>query len=401
MAVIDAAPRFQTAVRGYDRAAVDALIRNETAHLDALNTRIAELEWRLAADRGAAFRVDDPQRKQQVRAAADMLADAWDHARAVVTREDATANVQREHAASIVAAHLAEVYAAAEAEERRVQAEADALVAAARQEAARILEQADEFVANAEPMAEQLLIEANEQSGRLALDAENAVHAVREAIEAELTLRQREADAELAEATLLAEEFSREALAVAEHATHVRESSLTTAHAFATDLMNEVADKIARLEAESDAAMAELAELMASLSTEVRSARKTLSARATRTAPAEPVAPEPRLAPGAPRTPAPVPVATTAPAAPPASAQATRPRTPRKVATTAAVRTTRKTTPAPAAGLLSASAAKAVEAPEKDQDPETSVVEAARVAAGVKSRDSVTIMAPKPSVIRL
>lgn len=372
MAVIDTVCRFSTAVRGYDRAAVDAVVRAETAHLERLAARIAELERHLASQRGTALRTDDPQRKHAVRAAADMLADAWDDARALVAQEDTAANLQREHAASVAAAHLADVLARTQAQERAAQAEADAMLTAARQEAARILEHAQTKIATAEPIAEQLLADAGEEARQRALAAETALLTEREAVDADLARRQGLADHELQMAERMAAQLAKEAKALADHATHVRESSMTTARAFATDLLNEVAEKIGRLEAESDAAMAELADLMSALSTQVASARKSMTTARPLPAEVAPSAPQPATEP--------------VPAAEPAAARKTA--APRAQRTTS----TRKTTPAPAAGLLTA-------APSPEPGDATS--EPARVAAPVASRDSVTLIAGKPSVIRL
>jgi len=310
VAVIDAFAPFRTAVRGYDRSRVDAVIRAEQATLQRCNERIALLEHHLAASRGAAFRVDDPNRKQSIRAAADLLNDAWDYARQLVNAEDATANLQRNHAASIAAGHLAEVAAWAEEQERRARAEFDAMVAAAHGEADLLRAHASDFVENAAPMAEQLLVDAAAKSQELALAAEGEVHLRRQAMEADLTQRQAVADLGLQTAERLAAELEQESAAVTEHATRTREAALARARALTDDLIRAVAHEIAALEQESDLAMAELAQHMATLSTQLTSARK---AMAVRPAGAPRINHQPQAAPAPPPEPAAVDTAAGAP----------------------------------------------------------------------------------------
>jgi hypothetical protein len=329
VAVIDAPAPFRTAVRGYDRAKVDALIRAEQAALQRCNERIAALEHHLAAARGAAFRVDDPARKQAIRAAADLLTDAWDHARQVITAEDATADLQRNHAASIAASHLADVNAWAEEQEQRARAEADALLAGARAEAEQLRAQATDFVANHIPMAEQLLADAAAESQEQALAAENEVHHWMQAIEADLTQRQTTADYDLQAAERLAAQAEQESATVIHRANRMCETGLARSRGIAEDLINSVASQIAALEADADRGLAELAEHMAALSTEVNSARKTI---ATRPALAPRTEPEPHSAPESaavdPEATAPMPKAKATPRKATPSAPRTRRATP-------------------------------------------------------------------------
>lgn len=394
MAVIDLAPRFPSAVRGYDRHAVDTAIRAEAALLDALRRRIADLERQLAvADRGAPFRLDDATRAQAVRAAADLVADAWGHAREVVIAEDATAHLQRSHAASIVAAHLADVAAQAGAQERRAQAEADAMLTAAHVEAAGIRTKAENAVRNAHPLAERLWAEATGEAKALALQTETALHTAREALEADLMRRQTVADHALASARTLATRCEQESAAVAEHATRMHQAVLTQAQAYAADLVGAVAEEVASLEAESDLAMAELAEHMSTMSTQLTSARKTMSGRSTgppRAAAEHGTSPEPALS----HVAAPESTATVQPAAEP-PAKVAKPRAARKPAQPR----TRKTKPtdssAPAA-VPESDPAKPIEATA----PAT-LETAARAGSVPGARPTIKIAAAAPSILRL
>ncbi len=399
MAVIDAPARFQTAVRGYDRSAVDAVIRTEQAQLERLNERISVLERHLAAARGAEFRIDDPTRKQSIQAAADLLSDAWDYARQVVNAEDATAELQRNHAASIAAGYLAEVTTWAQEQEQRAQAEADAMIAAAHAEADELVARATDFVENAVPMAEALTVEANEEAQALALSAETDLHTRREAVEADLTQRQTVVDYDLQAAERLAAQLRAESSAVTEQATRMHETALAQAQAIHDDLINSVADEIGRLEEESDLAMAELAEHMATLSTQVTSARKTMAARPAGAPRAKPETAAPQAEPVAPKTAA-------APATADAETTAPMPKAkaPRKVAEAAQpAPRTRKTTPAPASGLKSGPAKPAPEAVAVAVATETEevVVPAARQLAVPQAYGAVTISASGVPILRL
>lgn len=438
MALIDLAPRFHTSVRGYDRVAVDAAMRAEAEHLDRLNARIAVLEQALgghvqaqATDRGAQFRVDDPERRRAMRAAADLLVDAWDHARQVVVAEDATADLQRRHAASIAAANLADVTARAEAEEHRAQHAADTMLAAAAAEAAHMLAQAEDFIADAHPMAERILAEAADEARVLAHHAESALHAAREAMEADLMRRQTAVEYGLAESVKLAERLREETTAMNVDVARAQEQALAQAHAVAAETVGALDLELTRLEAEADHAMAQLADHMAAMSTQVNVARETMAARPARTsrakapasqaraAPAPPAAPAQvaaRIQPSAaaaskPMTPAAVPTLPPQPIQAPAAAAASA-AAPQPVAAWAPI-----AAPAPvAAPVAEAAPAKAPKArsPRKPKaqpaaEPaapapveETAPMEAAaRTAAPATPRPTIKIATAAPSIIRL
>lgn len=272
MAVTDAPAHFRTAARGYDRSAVDAVVRAEQALLLRCNQRIAMLQHRLATPRLAALRVDDPERKQAIRVAAELVCQAWDHARQLLNAEDEAADRQRAHAASVAAGHLAGVSARAEEQERHTRARAEAMLAAAHEEADRLRIHAGALHSNAEPAAEQLLAESAEKSRELALAAEIEMQMRRQAVDTDLTQRQIAADSALQAAEQLAAQHAQEAGAIIEQAARARATLLDRARATAHTLTNAVPAQIAALEAEAELALAALAEHLATLNTHITSA---------------------------------------------------------------------------------------------------------------------------------
>ncbi|MGQ0463906.1 MAG: hypothetical protein ACT4QG_01175 [Sporichthyaceae bacterium] len=400
MALVDLAPRFHTAVRGYDRVAVDAVIRAEAEHLDRLNSRIQLLEQALAevrqadpaesVDRAAQFRDDDPERRRAMRAAADMLVEAWDHARQIVLAEDATAHLQREHATSIAHATLADVTVRAQAEEQRAQQTADSWVAAAAAEAAAILAHAEDFVADAHPMAQRILAEAAEESQELAHHAESALLAARDALDADLMRRQTAVEYGLQESLKLAERLQAETAAMNAEVGRVQQQTLAQAHAVAAETLGALDLELARLEAEADQAMAELADHMAAMSTQVTVARESMAARAARAKAAAPAPQAPVAAPAAPR---PLPPAVL-PAFPPQSVQVGPPPAPEAEAAPAKAPKARapRTPAAPKAPRAAKAAAPAEAAPAEA---------AARITPAAPARPTIKIAAAAPSIIRL
>lgn len=396
MALIDLAPRFHTAVRGYDRVAVDAAMRAEAEHLDRLNARVQVLEQALAEvregqppeDRSAQFRDDDPERRRAMRASADMLVEAWDHARQIVLAEDATAYLQREHATSIANATFADVTARAQAQEQHAQQTADAWVAAASAEAAQIRQQAEDFIVDAHPMAERILAEAAQKAQEIAHCAEAALHAAREAIEGDLMRRQTAVEYGLAESVKLAERLQEETASMNAEVARAQEQTLAQARAIAAKTVGAIDLELGRLEAEADQAMAQLADHMAAMSTQVTVARETMAARPARA----------RRAKAAAHAPAPVPASVPTVLAP-------RPMTPAALPTlrphpvqAPAAAPVAETPPAKARAPRKTAAQKA---PKPTAEESAPAEVAARTAAPAAPRPTIKIATAAPSIIRL
>jgi hypothetical protein len=396
VAVIDVPAPFRIAVRGYDRSRVDAMIRAEQAELQRLNERIAMLEHHLTAVRSAALRVDDPNRTQSIRTAADLLIDAWNDARQLLNAEDATADLQRKHAASTAASHLADMNAWAEQQEGRARARVAAMIAEAHEEAERLRLHAIDFMENVEPMAEQVLADANAMSAERAATAENELHLRREAMDADLTQRQTAADYDLQAAERLHAQVQQEAIRYTAQAHRMRDDSLAQARGLADDLTSAVADEIGALEAESDRGLAELAEHMATLSTELTLARKTMATRPGR-APRRAKA-EPTVAATAPQAaPVPEPQATAATVTPAPKAKAA----PRKAAEPAQPRV-RTTTPA-AASTAKRAATQPVQPTIESvtEEADKAMPPAARPLPPTETVRVVTVAANRLPVVRL
>jgi hypothetical protein len=252
-------PPFATAIRGYDRAAVDAAIAGETTQLRALQSRAAQLERDLATPRSGS---DTPAPRQKVQQALEVMGAGWDEAIRIIATAEHLAALNRSHAEHAVSAAMATLEERCRHDERAADDTARGVVATATEQAARVLEHAaaehDRVVEaaaalaqDAENRAKDLVVEftarlseaEEQQAARLAARYDDANRAV-DAARAELAAAQRDA-AEIATRALAG-----------------REEILAQARAAAEELLAAPGAEVRRRQEENEAALAELGRLM-------------------------------------------------------------------------------------------------------------------------------------------
>lgn len=275
-------PHFSTAVRGYDRAAVDEVIAYETARMRELHERAAVLEREIAALQATA---GIPHRNDMVRRALGAMATGWDEAAQMASDAQYVAARERANAEAMVSVRRAVAHQQMAAAEAATQAEADRLVAGARREAAQILahasEQHDRALAAASALGQATVERSQENARQFA----HALCGLDEDVTAEVADRQALAEEDLVAAEMQLQEAGKDVAAIAERALAQREAILAQARAYALASGESTASEILRVQKDTDHAVAELAELMFSFGGELNQVRQGRFAAAAEHAP--------------------------------------------------------------------------------------------------------------------
>lgn len=252
-------PPFATAIRGYDRAAVDAAVAREIAQIRALASRAAQLERDMVTPPTVG---DTPAPRQKVQQALDVMGAGWDEAILVIATAEHVAAMNRSHAENGVAAALASVEEQCLQAERDAEDDARAMVAAAMDQAAQLREHAaaehDRVVEAAAALARAAEDRAKEVAEQFAANVREAEEHQADLVNARYDDADREVDA--ARAELAAAE--RDALAVAIRAQAAREEILAQAQAVADELLAAAGAEVRRRQGENEAALAELGRLL-------------------------------------------------------------------------------------------------------------------------------------------
>jgi hypothetical protein len=252
-------PPLATAIRGYDRAAVDAAIARETAQLRALQARAAQLERALCTPPTVG---DTPAPRQKVQQALDLMGAGWDEAILITATAEHVAAMNRSHAEHCAAAAMATVEEQCLQAERVAEDTARGMVTSARDEAARLREHtASEHDRVVEAAA--ALVRAAEDRAREV--AEQFAASLREADEqqtARVSARYDDADRDVAAARAELTTAERDATEIAVRAHTAREEILAQARAVAEDVLDAAGAEVRRRQAENEAALAELGRLL-------------------------------------------------------------------------------------------------------------------------------------------
>ncbi|MGQ0845555.1 MAG: hypothetical protein ACT4QF_15640 [Sporichthyaceae bacterium] len=260
---------FPTVMRGYDRDAVEAVVRSEVDRFTALQGRISSLQRELAALSTAG---DVPNRKRALRRALDLLSDGWDDALATTAETENAIGRERARAEGESAAHLRLTLAQCAELERASQAESDRLVAAAR-------EQGKQMVARANAELDRAMALATDTTKSAALRGEGvttefiaAYRTLATEADNELRERQNKADFDLETAQAQLETARMDASAVMDRAEAQRQATLERARTQVGAIETANACELSRVQEETDRAVGELADLMAQANEQVSGA---------------------------------------------------------------------------------------------------------------------------------
>jgi hypothetical protein len=252
-------PPLATAIRGYDRAAVDAAIAREAAQLRALEARAAQLERALCTPPTVG---DTPAPRQKVQQALDLMGAGWDEAILMTATAEHVAAMDRSQAEYRVSAAMATLEQQCLQAERGAEETARDMVASATDHAARLREHTASEHDHVVDSAAALIRAAEDRAKEL---AEQFVAALREADEqhaARVAARYDDADRDVAAARAEFAAAGRDAAEITTRARAAREEILTQARAAAEELLAAAGAEVRRRQDENEAALAELGRLL-------------------------------------------------------------------------------------------------------------------------------------------
>lgn len=261
MAIVNAAenPSLATAVRGYDRAAVDEVIARETARMRDLEARAAQLEREIGTLRGSRS-MPDPRAK--VQHALDTIGAGWDEAIRITGAAEYAAAQDRSHAQHRVSAGMATLEEQCAAAERAADDAAVRMVAAAADQAARLLEHAASEHDRAAEAALALARAAEDRAKEVAVQFADKLREVEEQQGGRVAARFNEAERDLAAAQAELAQAERDAQEMEAQARAMREEILAAARAAAEELFAAAGEEVRRRQGENEEAMAELGRLL-------------------------------------------------------------------------------------------------------------------------------------------
>ncbi|MGQ0845250.1 MAG: hypothetical protein ACT4QF_14075 [Sporichthyaceae bacterium] len=257
MAIVNATENSQlaTAVRGYDRAAVDEVIARETARLRDLEARALQLEREFATPPTNGG-VPDP--RQKVQQALDVIAAGWDDAIRVTATAEHVAVQSRRHAQHRVSAAMATLEDACAHTERATEQAAVRMVADARQQADIVLEAA---AAEHDRAVEEAAAQVRAAADRAQEIATQFAVSLREAEEHQaerLAARFEDAERNVAAAQTELAAARRDVAEIETRAQAAREEILAQARTAAEEILALAGAEMRRRKDENEAALAEL-----------------------------------------------------------------------------------------------------------------------------------------------
>jgi hypothetical protein len=261
MAIVNATdnPPFATAVRGYDRAAVDEVIARESSRMRELQARAERLEKELTTPPTSG---GTPAPRVKVQEALDIMGTGWDEAILITAAAEHAAALDRSHAESQAAAALAAVEERCAQDEREAEDAAKRMVAQAREAAGHLLERAAAEHDRAVEAAADMARAAQERAQQLAVQCAAELCAAEEKQAEDITARHADADRDVAAAQAELALAERQAEEIAKRAVAAREEILAQARAAADEVLVAAGAEVRRKRAENEAALAELGRLL-------------------------------------------------------------------------------------------------------------------------------------------
>jgi cell division septum initiation protein DivIVA len=273
------APSFDTAMRGYDRTAVDAKVSALTAERAAFERRAAELQREISRMNGTMGRPDDnspyyvtvSRQLESILKSADDDGDRMTQEAAAAGRRD---REMAQAAADSMRARMNEEAGNAEAAAREAQMQ---MIAQAQQEAQMIRQQGDDKAARIAGGAGEVVEAARAHGAQLATDTETRMTTQREQFERDVVARQETAERRLSETAQLAAQMKAESTQMTEDSQRAAQALIEAARAAARELVEETSERAARLGQEAEREVAALTHRRDSIQAQLSTVRETLA----------------------------------------------------------------------------------------------------------------------------
>ncbi|GAA0605557.1 cellulose-binding protein [Sporichthya brevicatena] len=269
---------FDTAMRGYDRAAVDAKVAQLTDERVSFERRAAELEREMARMRQSLENGESaPYYITLSRKMEGILREAHEDADRVKADAEMASQRERERAMSVAEELMGRTKDENDRREAEVRAQIEGMINAARSEADRVRQEATDKAAQLVASTSDVVEKARIKGAQIATEVETKLTAQREQFERDTVSRQETAERRLAETAQMAEQMKAEAARMTEDSQRAAKALIEAARTAASELIAETTSRAERLQQDAERELAALTHRRDSINAQLSTVRETLS----------------------------------------------------------------------------------------------------------------------------
>jgi hypothetical protein len=269
---------FDTAMRGYDRAAVDAKVSTLTDERLAFERRAVELEREMARMKQSLANGESaPYYITLSRKLENILRDADEDAQRTNADADLAGQRERERAMSMAEELMTRTKDHADAREAETRAQIEGMISAARAEADRVRQESTDQAASMVASTSDVVEKARIKGAQIATEVETKLSAQREQFERDTVARQETAERRLAETAQMAEQMKAEAARMTEDSQRAAKALIEAARTAASELIAETTSRAERLQQDAERELAALTHRRDSINAQLSTVRETLS----------------------------------------------------------------------------------------------------------------------------
>lgn len=269
---------FDTAMRGYDRAAVDAKVAQLTDERISFERRSAELEREMARMKQSLANGESaPYYITLSRKLENILRDADEDAQRTQSDAELAGQRERERAMAVAEELMARTKEETDRREAETKAQIEGMIQAARAEAERVRHEATEKAAAMVASTSDVVEKARIKGAQIATEVETKLTAQREQFERDTVTRQETAERRLAETAQMAEQMKAEAARMTEDSQRAAKALIEAARTAASELIAETTSRAERLQQDAERELAALTHRRDSINAQLSTVRETLS----------------------------------------------------------------------------------------------------------------------------
>ncbi len=269
---------FDTAMRGYDRAAVDAKVAALTDERVAYERRAAELEREMTRMKQSLANGESaPYYITLSRKLENILRDADEDSQRTKSDAEIAGQRERERAMSVGEDLMARTKDETDRRETETRAQIEGMIGSARSEAERVRQESTDKAAQLVASTSDVVEKARIKGAQIATEVETKLTAQREQFERDTVSRQETAERRLAETAQMAEQMKAEAARMTEDSQRAAKALIEAARAAATELITETTSRAERLQQDAERELAALTHRRDSINAQLSTVRETLS----------------------------------------------------------------------------------------------------------------------------
>jgi hypothetical protein len=269
---------FDTAMRGYDRTAVDVKVAALTDERMAFERRAVELEREMTRMRTSLANGESaPYYITLSRKMESILREADEDSQRTKGEAEMAGQRERERAISVAEELMARTKDENDRREAETRATIEGMIGAARAEAERIREESTNSAAAMVGSTADVVEKARIKGAQIATEVETKLTAQREQFERDTVSRQETAERRLAETAQMAEQMKAEAARMTEDSQRAAKALIEAARTAATELIAETTSRAERLQQDAERELAALTHRRDSINAQLSTVRETLS----------------------------------------------------------------------------------------------------------------------------